>query len=82
MRGKLGIEWDDLPSMAIDTDKIGTPMFMYPKGLPFKKNHVVSWLWSSFKDKEDEEYVHAAEQINHDKTIEKYFLNKLKPATR
>ena len=60
LRGKLGIEWDDLPAMAIDTDKIGTPMFMYPKGLPFKKNHIEAWLWSSFKDNNDEDYMYAA----------------------
>ena len=60
MRDKLGIEWDDLPAMAIDTDKIGTPMFMYPKGLPFEKNHIKGWLNNSFKDKEDKDYVFAA----------------------
>ena len=48
-RGKLGIEWDELPSMAIDTDKVGTPMFMYPKDLPFKKNHIINWLNHSFE---------------------------------
>ena len=68
--------------MAIETDKIGTPMFFYPKTLPFEKNHIVNWLNNAFKDKEDVNYVRAAEQINHDKTIEKYFLNKLTAATR
>ena len=82
MRPKLGIEWDDLPAMAIDTDKVGKQMSIYPKTLPFSKENIIGWLKNSFKDYEDTDYVSSAVQVNYDRSLEKYFLDKLKPATR